>query len=319
MNDRQFYLENYHFYNIPIFHSPWYLDLVVQENSWDVSLFKEDNKIIGYFIYCYVDNGDGLRIYQPNFMQFSGPIIFETGAQKEEKYQQKYRKVMTKLFASIPNFNSLNQSFHHSIKNLMPINYRYSVELRYTYRISSNLDHLTLFDSFRESARRQVKKAINRFRLSAKFHTNYEVLINDVLATYKRQDLDAPFKIELLKEIVLAAVKNNKGIIVSAFGENSDESYGSCFLLIDSSDVFYLIGGADPDKRISGSQSLLIYEAISFALSKGLNFDFEGSIKKEIASFFETFGSSPHVYYNVNINNSFLSRVKQSVKLFIEK
>jgi lipid II:glycine glycyltransferase (peptidoglycan interpeptide bridge formation enzyme) len=81
---------------------------------------------------------------------------------------------------------------------------------------------------------------------------------------------------------------------------NADnELLAAAFLVWDSHSMYYLIPCYDETYKDSGASALLALEAIKFARSKGVAFDFEGSMIKGVAQHYKQFGSSATRYYGI--------------------
>ena len=63
--------------------------------------------------------------------------------------------------------------------------------------------------------------------------------------------------------------------------------------------LYYEFAGEDRNLRGSNSLTLLCVEGIKLAISKGLNFDFDGGMRKSGADFMRRFGADLVPFYRV--------------------
>ena len=71
------------------------------------------------------------------------------------------------------------------------------------------------------------------------------------------------------------------------------------FLVWDERFVYHLFGGYMPEYSSSQAYPALTYHGINFAHEKGLAYDFEGSMVRQIAVSFRQFGGIPTPYYRI--------------------
>jgi lipid II:glycine glycyltransferase (peptidoglycan interpeptide bridge formation enzyme) len=76
--------------------------------------------------------------------------------------------------------------------------------------------------------------------------------------------------------------------------------HSTALFAFDKKSVYYLMSGSIEEFRDSQSLTLLIYEGIKLASKKGLSFDFEGSMKKNIEQFFRQFGAKQKQYFDIS-------------------
>ena len=74
------------------------------------------------------------------------------------------------------------------------------------------------------------------------------------------------------------------------------------------------MGGGNPDLRNSGAQSLCMWEAIKFASSLNLSFDFEGSMIEPIERFFRNFGAIQTPFFCIYKTNSKLIKIRKFLR-----
>ena len=100
------------------------------------------------------------------------------------------------------------------------------------------------------------------------------------------RNVDVCSKINKCRKILLGVDKENK-------------IHAGIYLVWDENTMYYLLGGGDPKYRNSGATSLLLWEAIKLASSKGLSFDFEGSMIEPVEKFVRGFGAIQKPYFQI--------------------
>lgn len=92
-----------------------------------------------------------------------------------------------------------------------------------------------------------------------------------------------------------AAIKNGNGMILRAKASDGSTA-ASVFLAIDSEAAYYLTPAINPAHRTDGANEWLTVQAIERVLSRGLTFDFEGSMVPGIANSYRHYGGTPDHY-----------------------
>jgi len=98
------------------------------------------------------------------------------------------------------------------------------------------------------------------------------------------------------------------------FALHQGKTVAANFLVEDSETVYYLMGGIDPEFADIGAMDLVQYESIKYALSKGKNFDFEGSMVESIEKYFRSFGATQKAYFEVTKTESKLLKAIECMK-----
>ena len=91
------------------------------------------------------------------------------------------------------------------------------------------------------------------------------------------------------------AIKNGNGMILRAKATDGSTA-ASAFLALDSEAAYYLTPAINPAHRSDGANEWLTVQSIEHVLSRGMTFDFEGSMVPGIASSFRHYGGSPDHY-----------------------
>ena len=68
----------------------------------------------------------------------------------------------------------------------------------------------------------------------------------------------------------------------------------------DKMSVYYLLNGTNPELKAFQGNDLLIDRSIEEAHNRGLKFDFEGSVIKNVNHAFREFGGVPMPYFRIS-------------------
>lgn len=184
--------------------------------------------------------------------------------------------------------------------NWLPFHWKgYSQSTRYTYRLDLTVGEGEIWSGMAQKNRNTIRKARDRFGVSVERTEDLEALLGLNKAVFSRQGLPLPYSRELVEKIFNAAQIRGEASIWIARERNGAPSAGA-LIVNDGTSAYYLLGGADPELRSSGSQSLLLWSAIANEVGSLSAFDFEGSMIQEIETSFRSFGSIQVPYFAVS-------------------
>ena len=288
-----------------IFEEGWWLDAVAP-GQWDCLEVRDSNgNLTGRWPLCYGKLLGFKTIKNPKYTQTLGPWI-KSDASKYSKYLSTKKKVLEELIKQIPRkpynfFITLDSSNEY----VLPFRWRgFQISPTFSYRFSelSNLDEI--YRQIDSKQKTVIKKA--ETALTVKDDCPIDVLIEMMRKTNVRQNRKKGLYKDVIFRIDDACQKHNARKLLVAVDDNN-HVHAAAYLVYDDRTCYYLFGGADPNYRNSGAQSLLIWEAIRFASTVSRAFDFEGSNVEAIERFFRSFGSPFVVNYTVKRLNLFLT------------
>lgn len=177
----------------------------------------------------------------------------------------------------------------------LPVLPGFNYDTKPTYR-------LQLVDGFEKNispaTQRQVRKAA-RSSFTSKRSTQHDVAIsllrlNPHIMSRKEQKL-------FLKVILDQPTADNPELWIL---QKEDATAVACgYFMFDADCCYYLAGAVHPDFRSSGAMSLLMFQVMEYAKSRGCSiFDFEGSSIPSVARFFEGFGAQRIAYLCIRAN-----------------
>lgn len=303
--------------DIKIFSQPWWLDAITIDGDWDVALVEKGGVIWGSLPYYYIKDWRGYRITMPKLTQTLGPWIKYPKNQKYANKLSHEKEIMTKLIEQLPKYDSFIQNFHYDITNWLPFYWEgFKQTTRYTYVIkdTSNIDDI--YKQMRSNIRTDIKKAESE-KIKIMPSNNIVAFYKTNILTFKRQGQKIPYSLDFIQNLDKACVDHNSREILFAKDKKS-QIHAVAYLVWDNNEMYYLMGGGDPDLRNSGATSLLMWEGIKLSSEKGLKFNFEGSMIEPVERFFRAFGAKQTPYFQVYKYNTIPYRIIQAAKAFLK-
>jgi hypothetical protein len=287
--------------DIPIFSQDWWLDTVVGEGNWDVVIIERNQEIVASLPYYKTKKYIFDFIKMPIFTQCMGIWMKYPNGQKYESKLSYEKELFSLLIEKLPKFDFFVQHFHWSITNWAPFFWRgFKQSTRYTYLLKNISDLEQVFANFKESTRREIRKAEKNLKIIEDTDIEKFYLINK--KSFDRQNQKMPYSFEFLKRFDEICHNKNSRKIWFAVDEKG-QVHSAIYILFDAHSAYYLMGGADPELRTSGATSLLLWNAIQYASTVTQYFDFQGSMHEPIEKFFRGFGSEQKPYFEISKAN----------------
>jgi hypothetical protein len=300
---------------IPIFSRDWWLDAVCGD-SWDAVLVERDGQIMASMPFLIERRGPLRYLSQPVLTPRLGPWIRKT----ESKYVtnlKNEKKLMTALIDDLPDYDRFSQCWHCSVDNWLPFFWRgFQQTTLYTYVIAHLGDEDELWQSMDAKTRNDIKKAKERFGLQVHDSENIDEFIELNQSVFERQGKSPPYSRDLVRRIDQTC--SGKGVRkIWVAQDDTGRKHAAIYIVWDSANAYYLMGGGDPKLRSSAATSLLIWGAIRHAATVTRRFDFEGSMLESVERFFRGFGARQTPYFRISRTDSLLLRLKDSVDILI--
>lgn len=271
-----------------LFEQDWWLDTVAPQGWKRIQVLRGDH-VVAQWNYVITQKFKSSVIGMPPYTPYSGPWILSTDAKQTQKLERE-KQIIQELLAQIPQKPKyVLLSLAPSITYFLPFIWGgFKLNPRLTYRLKLDSPTTAIFENFKDNIKREIRKAEKILNVE-------NCSVEDLCSL---QYNGGKKSLALLQSIVkncqvhdcckLIAAKDEQGII-----------YAASLFVYDSSFVYYLCGHYHKNHRTSGASSLLMWEGIKFAQSKGLGFDFEGSVIENIERFFRGFGGIPTTYYQI--------------------
>ncbi len=273
-------------YKAPIFAQPWWLS-TVSPDKWDVVMASYKG-VTAYLPFCYHHKLVLKKIYQPLLTPYLGPVYQLPEGISHYQQRQYENELFSALCRHLPKFLEYRQKLFPSIDNHLPFYWNgFSQTTYYTYILDTKNSEEEIWKNIKNSLQRQIKK-------SSKICTVQSDIDNHIaiwqLAKQSLHRQQAPLIPD--DSYVLKLMENayNHRSAKSFVAYHQDKAVASLFLVYDDTYVYYLFGGYDDAHSDTGAKTLLFWNAILFAKSRGLQFNFEGSMLKGVEQYFRSFG-----------------------------
>lgn len=284
--------------SIPIFLQSWWMDAVSADGKWDVLLYKENGKIIGFLIYYIVKRFGYKLIVQPPLTQYNGIWIDYGGITNQNKKVHLEKEATDYFICELEKlkFDFYTQNFNLNFKNWLPFYwYKYSQTTRYTYQIKDISNPEKCFDNFSYAKQKQINKCISTLKsVEISKEQFYNLLAEDHLSKNEKVIYSRQFFYNLFEN----CKQQNQGKIIAVADENNN-LHAALFIVWDKHIAYNLISAFNPKLKSSGGSTLVVYEAIKQMSQKVKTFDFEGSMIKGVENSFRQFGTEQVPYFSI--------------------
>ena len=286
-----------------IFEQPWWWNAVTNQN-WDVIEVKNGNELIARLPY-YITKRLGQNIITlPPLTQTTGPWIKPLIGKPVNNLARR-KEILDELIEKIPKKMNIDLYLNSENFYILPFRWHgFKYEPTFSYRIKALNDVNTIFSCFREAVRRQIRKAEKE--IVVRDDSSIDVLLTMQDKTFKRQDRINPYSKDLVSKLDESCCTHNARKFLTAI-DAKGVVHAAAYFVYDTNVCYYLMGGADPEFRSSGAQSLLLWEGIKFAATVSKQFDFEGSNVEDIERAFRSFSADFVINYRITRLNPLLS------------
>lgn len=262
--------------NTRVYAYSWYLDVVCEQ--WDALVYNDYKAVMPIPRRKKV----GINyIYLPPWTQQLGIFSSEIITQK----------LITQFIGSIPRKFKLIDVFFNSDN---PIGLK-KIKQRENFILSLTKNYKEIKKGFSKGRKSSCKKGqVNDLKVVPDFDPD------KIIELYKKNKgselRTKEFDLVLLRKLITIALPRN---FVQSIGVVDDHSQlvGGAFFLNDSHRITYLFSALNNEGRAKQAMSFLIDHVIRTNAESDLIFDFEGSIIRELASFFKSFGAQKETYF----------------------
>ena len=174
-------------------------------------------------------------------------------------------------------------------------------KLRDNYVLSLNRSYEVIKKQFNKGRKSSIKQAQ---KLDLTIVDNYdhdeiiELFKQNRGAELSKKDLDYDTLSKLIKYALPFNFAKSYAVI-----NNDKELIGGAFFLIDTHRITYLFSAINNEGRTNHAMSYLLDYTIRTNSESRQIFDFEGSMIKELASFFKSFGAEKETYFHLKKYN----------------
>ena len=287
--------------SIPIYSRDWWLDIVCGEKHWDVLLATQKEAIVAALpIYTPCPG----IISMPFFTQTMGPWFAPDADTLSYRRQLTKRQEILKTFIEeLKHIPTFLQNFHPDITDWLPFYWAgYEQTTRYTYILDDISDSTHLWQQMSANIRRNITRAEQRYRIVVRRNVPVEDFLRIQGLSFRRQDLDGPKGIPVLRELILRSRERGQGDIWGGYDAEGN-LHAAAFIVWQKSSAYYLAGGGNPELRDSGAHSLVLWTAIRELAAHTRQFDFEGSMLPGVERFFREFGAKQYPFFTITKGN----------------
>lgn len=269
--------------------------------SWWLRAVGGDVRILTYFkdshlvagIPLYSEKRFGVTVFtMPKLTQVLGPVMAPLNGRRVNASWEEM-EILSAFAAELSKKRIFFQAFHPSVQNWSPF---YWNGFRQTSRATQVLDLRQpdkLWAGMAKAARRHIRKA-EHLGLTVQ-PCSAEVVWQAEQKTFARQHLPMPHSMEYLGSLYRAAKDNDGGECLAAIdGEQNVHSAG--FMIWDHTRAYAIATGSDPELRVSGATSLLLWHMIQMAAQRAPVIDFAGSMMQPVELFQRSFGAAQVPY-----------------------
>lgn len=275
---------------LPLFVRSWWLDVTAGKSNWDAVIVKsKEGELLGVWAFAIKKQIGFLRITQPAFTPYMGPVLFYPENISEYEKRSFENKVIKDLISQLPENNDIQFKWDWRYDNWLPFYWEgFDQNSRYTYLLDTSLGENQLWLGLKESLRRQIKKAENK-GIQCKETNNAHAIIDIFKQSMDAKDLEKLADKTLLLQLNDAVVERKCGHILEA--QINNEVVAAIYLVKDQEQMYYLYGAYKKEYSDSGAMSLLFWKGIQMSAQQGLKFNFEGSMLEGVERFFRSFGA----------------------------
>lgn len=274
-----------------MFAEPWWLEAVAP-GRWGIARVERNGELQAAWPYSTERMLGGLvRLGAPPLTPYLGPMIKRNAQARRHKQVSESYSLIDSLYEQLPKYDickfnlRVDQGPWFGLHRL-----GFEVRARQTYLLDELSDLDSIWANFHSATRGAIRKAEKILKCDEA--TDVADLWLMVSGTFDRQGMKVPYDRTFLERCVAAAMENHRGRVMVARDEEG-APHAASFVVWDDERAYYLVGGADPNRRESAGLSLLAWKGIQHAAENSKAFDFEGSMVPGIERFFSRFGGRP--------------------------
>lgn len=299
-----------------VFCKTWWLDAVSPDRHSIFAVFNKNNDIVGGLpvVHKTVKGNQVTGYGMPPLTQTLGVLLPPAEERSYPDRISEEKRIIECLVGALGDPDSFGQNFHYNFHNWLPFMWRgYRQTTRYTYVLEEIKDEDRVWKGLAKGIKSDVNKA-RKLGLELEIDSRGQNDFWEIYAkTFARQDMAVPVSFETFSSLDsrLEALGKRKMLFVV---DPEVKVHAVIYLVIDNAYAYYLMGGADPELRNSGATAFGLYEGIRMVSAQADYFDFEGSVVKNIETFFRGFGGYQRPYFQITRYVTKSQRLKKKIK-----
>ncbi|HEX4372345.1 MAG TPA: hypothetical protein VHZ50_03475 [Puia sp.] len=172
--------------------------------------------------------------------------------------------------------------------------------LRNNYTLSLNKNYDSLYSSYNDNIRRNIKKA-QHYGCTIKKNIPVADVIDLSRPSLQKQTNVTDEDYNNFEKLFNFLYQQNKAITYGVYS-NTNELIASCVYFFSHNRAYYILVGNHPNGKTLGASHYLIDRFIYDHAGQNLILDFEGSDIRNLAFFYSSFGAQLEVYPFLKIN-----------------
>jgi hypothetical protein len=287
---------------VPIFHQPWWLEIVCQFGTLQKYVITDESKsVVGIFPIFTKQKGGFSWQTCPPFCLYLGPVLLPF---------QVWTPLPEELKSINKNWYSLQLIWGNVENSQFWEAAGYQTSTMNTYRIAPQTSKEALLKFCRPTTRNRIYNGQNIYQITEEikitFFRNIYINHHKVRKIYNEENHS------LLEKLIFEANKRGNGLILGAKSDNG-QLIGAIFVVWDKQTMWHLVAVKEDNVPNNDSHRLLIWEALNKCITLRLVFDFGGGDIKSIGDFFASFGAEKIPFLRaVRYQNTLL---KNAIKL----
>jgi len=274
----------------------WWLDAVAP-NQYTILTLREGENLQAAWPLVSQDINGRTCVGMPPLTQKLGVLLPPSTAKYAEKLSQEHA-IIDGLIQRLPADTAIDQHLHESLTNWLPFYWNgFQQTTRYTYLIPDLKNLESVWKMMRTPARTTIRNAPKRGVCVREARDVAEVF-GMYAMTMKRQGMPVLQSLEQVERLDEACARN-AGRLALIAEDAQGRVHAAVYIVYDARSAIYLLGGADPDLRNSGAQTMLLWEAITFASRMSDTFDFEGSMIRGVEAALRDLGGIQTPYSRI--------------------
>jgi hypothetical protein len=293
-----------------IFHERWWLDIAT-DGRCKFSEVVEKGKVVGRMPYVLKENRKLSIIDMPPLTHFLGPATVDGKAKENTRFLRRL-DITRALIEQLPKVSSTYIKCHRGVSDILAFqNQAFRSSVQFTHEISPQPIQ-DVWAGMRDKGRNGIRIARNSLTVYR------DVTSDEFIQAYGRNLESLGHKnymnMSLAARIIESTLVRSRGMLVGARNAKG-ELLAAIFCVWDHGSYYYLMSTRTIDAH-RGATSLLLWEAISDAMQKGLIFDFDGIVDEGSARLAANFSGTvaPRYIGTRETRGMHIMRALQSVR-----
>lgn len=274
----------------------WYLD-IIQANWEAIIVYNSEGWVCVFPIKIKKKFGIYYSL-QPIFSQYLG-FFFLTYSTSNHSLYDRYKKSIECMIDSIPkNIRYIKYNFSPNLLYFLPFYWHgFEITPRITYQLKCDSSIEIIYNKFSSSIKNAIKKA-----QKANLKVFYSEKIDSLLSFMQDSNFLNQKEVILFEQLSISILDKELGFCLEV--RNSENRIiSSGFFIRDKHKLIFLALMTDSKFKSCGATSLLIFEALNIAVKEKFKlFDFEGSMLKNVESYFSHFNPEQIIYFEISKN-----------------